>query len=245
MAHARVTILGYGLDGETLQRHLQEAKEALGGGLAALDVHATPNMTPAAIVREVERQPFDLMVTGFRPHADIEWVERLLQAGDHHLLLVPKPQSAPTRALICVASGEPGKEDVLFAGRLVRHLGARATLVSVLPTTSTRLHRERAERFLAGGIRALQVLGVPAQTELRIGVVHDEIVDTVRTGDYDLLVLGAPLAGHDGRISFNGLIGQVLEDVPDRMALIVRSHRVTDALRAGQFTNNYHEEIVA
>jgi len=50
-----------------------------------------------------------------------------------------------SRVLICVAAGEPGKEDVLFAGRLARHLGATATLLSVLPTDQPEAHA-RTER---------------------------------------------------------------------------------------------------
>jgi nucleotide-binding universal stress UspA family protein len=140
------------------------------------------------------------------------------------LLLVSQPQPTPTRALICVASGEPGKDDVLFAGRLVRHVGAEATLLSVLPQeyTSQPLARIQAERFLAGGVRTLELLGVPARTTIRTGSVRDEITSEIASGGYDLLVLGAPLAQRDGRIPLSGVVGQML-NVINRPVLIVRS----------------------
>ncbi|HLF28280.1 MAG TPA: ATP-binding cassette domain-containing protein [Anaerolineae bacterium] len=247
MAHARVTLLGYDLADEALQRHLQEAKEQLGSGLAALDVRATSDAVSEAVRREVERQPYDLIVLGFQPRGGIDLAEELLQSGEHHLLLVPKAQPALTRALICVASGEPGKDDVLFAGRLVRHLGAEATLLSVLPASSNKsANRERAARFLSGGIRSLEVLGVPAQMKIRIGTVRDEIVDEVHAGKYDLLVLGAPLPDRAGRASLDKLVEQVLAEMPDRITLIVRSHYTSSVplLTFGNRANILEEVIV-
>ncbi len=221
LAHARVTILGYGLDGDALQNHLQAAKEQLGSGLASVEVRASPDDPEDAIVREIERQPYDLVVLGFSRSDDIALAEQLLETGEHHLLLVPRSQPTPARALICVTGGEPGKGDVLFAGRLVRHLGAEATLMSVIPNRGS---REKTERFLEGGIRALDVLGVPARITIRAGAVRSEIASEAATGNYDLLVLGAPLPDRDGTISLDGLISQVLNDVPDRVTLIVRSN---------------------
>ena len=224
LAHARITLLGYGQKPEALQPHLREAREQLGSGLAALETRATPDLLAQAVAREVERLPYDLVVLGFQRQESVELAEEILQAGEHHLLLVSQPQSTPTRALICVASGEPGKDDVLFAGRLVRHVGAEATLLSVLPKDdeSQALARSRAERFLASGVRTLELLGVPARTTIRTGPVRDEITNEVTTGGYDLLVMGAPLAQRDGKVPLNGVVGQIL-NVINRPVLIVRS----------------------
>ncbi|MCL4299250.1 MAG: ATP-binding cassette domain-containing protein [Anaerolineae bacterium] len=224
LAHARITLLGYGQKAEVLQRRLREAREQLGGGLAALETQVTTDPLAEAVAKEVERRPYDLVVLGFQRQDSVELAEQILQAGEHHLLLVSQPQPAPTRALICVTSGEPGKDDVLFAGRLVRHVGAEATLLSVLPKEDSNqpLARSRAERFLAGGVRTLELLGVPARTTIRTGLVRDEITTEVATGGYDLLVLGAPLPQRDGRVPLNGIVSQIL-NVINRPVLIVRS----------------------
>ncbi len=233
MAHARVMILGYGMEEAALQQHLQSEKEKLGSGLASVEVRSAPDSPEDAIVREAERQPFDLVILGFDPRQDIDLAEHVLGSGEHHLLLVPRSQPAPSRALICATSGEPGKDDVMFAGRLVRHLGAEATLLSVLPSGSSHpANRERTERFLAGGIRALEVLGVPARMTIRVGTVHDEIIAAAQTDNYDLLVFGAPLANREGRVTLNGTVGRVLTDVSDRATLIVRSRYTTTKLVA-------------
>jgi sulfate transport system ATP-binding protein len=227
LAHARVTLLGCGQAPEALQPHLEDARKQLGSGLASLEVETSPETIIHAIVQAVERQPYDLVLIGFHHREDIVLAEQILQSGDHHLLLVPAPQSLLARALICVAYGEPGKEDVLFAGRLVRHLGAEATLMSVVPGTVKDPDQEaRAGRFLASGVKSLSVLGVPATTRVRSGAIAAEISAEIKVGEYDLLVLGAPLPNHAGQIALSGAIGQVLNTVTDRSVLIVRSHTV-------------------
>lgn len=224
LAHARVTLIGCGLEGEALQAHLQEARKQLGSGLATLDVHTSQDPPAQAVIRAVEQQPYDLVVIGFNPREDISLAEQILQVGEHHLLLVPSPQSTPLQALICVTSGEPGKDDVLFAGRLVRHLGADATLLSVLPVANKDEDLvKRTENFLEGGVQSLSILGVPARTTIRSGSPAEEIAQEVSQGGYDLLVMGLPLARASGKISLSGIAEQILNTVTDRAILVVRS----------------------
>ncbi len=224
LAHARTAILGYGMPADALQRHLQAAKEQIGSGLPELDTRAAPDSPTDTVAREVERQPYDLVVMHSQPQKNVDLAEAILQAGEHHLLLVPRPQPSLERVLICVAAGEPGKEDVLFAGRLARHLGASATLLSVLPRASAQpAARARIERFLQAGVRTLELLGVAAQPVVRVGTVREEILAEITAGGHDLLVLGAPLMRADGRGALAGVVGQILSNSADRPVLIVRS----------------------
>jgi sulfate transport system ATP-binding protein len=225
LAHARVTLLGCGKRGDNLHEHLQEARKQLGSGLAALDVQTSFEPVAQAVLRAAEVQPCDMVVMGFNPEEDLSLAEEVLQAGEHHLLLLPCPQPPPSQALICVASGEPGKDDVLFAGRFVRHLGAEATLLSI-PADSAQDKQlvERTERFLEGGVQSLSILGVPARTLLRFGDVAEQIKLEVKNQSYDLLVLGAPLAGEREDISLSGVVEELLTAVRDRAIMIVRSH---------------------
>jgi nucleotide-binding universal stress UspA family protein len=219
-----VTLLGYSLQGEALQRHIQEAKEQLGSGLAALEIRTTAVPLDEAIEQEMELHPYDLVVLGVQSQDRLAQVEQVLQSGEYHLLVVPKARPAPMNALIGVASGEPGKDDVLFAGRLLRHLGASAKLMTVLPAARhDQEHRWRAERFLANGVRTLELLGVPAISTLRHGLVESAIVDELRADDHDLLVMGAPLPGKDGYVSLGGVLRRLLGAVNDYPTLIVRS----------------------
>ncbi len=114
---------------------MQEAKEKLGSGLAQLEVRSSPHSPDVAVAQEVEHRPYDLVilgVSGLVPVNRVPLAEKILRLGEHHLLLVPAEHAEPAHALVCVMSGEPGKEDVLFAGRFLRHLGAHATLMSVI-----------------------------------------------------------------------------------------------------------------
>ncbi len=236
LAHARTTILGYpqagrgdvaqarGAAASPIQQHLQEARERIGGGLPILDTRVVLEPPSIALPREIERQPYDLVVLGTQSQDQIEQAEQLLQVGAHHILLVPHAPQALARVLICVAAGEPGKDDVSFTGRLARHLGADVTLLSVLPKEQGHPQvRTRTERFLEAGVRTLAVLGVTAEAKIRSGVVRDEILAEATEGGYDLLVLGAPLARADGRGVLAGVVGQILGEITDRPVLIVRS----------------------
>jgi len=248
LAHARVTLAGYTgseLPGaiERLKFHLEDVRKSLSGGAAGLDLRLPDIPTSAAeILRQMtEQQVFDLVIAPYTPGEDIPFVEDALQMGAHHLLLIPRPQDTPTNALICATIGEPGKEDVLFAGRLLRHLGASAALLTVLPGEQTgggtgldvqpgpaRLY---AERFLKGGIRSLSLLGVQARAIIRTGDSYAQILSEINevrktnTTPYDLLVLGAPLAnGPDRMIRLTGVTAEVLASDLSCAALIVRSH---------------------
>mgnify|MGYP001214821681 CR=1 FL=1 len=223
LAHARALVLGFGLQGEAMARHLQQAKEILGSGLAAVDVRAAAGRIAEAVHREAERHPFDLIIMGFNKTEGLDLAEEILQVGKHNLLLVPHAQETPTRALIAVTTGEPGKDDILFAGRLVRHVGAQATLLSVLENDADPAAQERSQRFLDGGIRSLEILGVPAQTAVRVGPVSKTIAHELAASGYDLLVLGTPLADLSGHISLKGVVEQVMAETATCATMLVRA----------------------
>jgi sulfate transport system ATP-binding protein len=225
LAHARVTLLGCGPANESFNAHLQEARKQLGSGLAALEVLNSNEPVSLAVAKATERQQHDLVVIGFNHQEDIPLAEQILQSGEHHLLLATRPQPTPNRALICITSGEPGKDDVLFAGRLVRHLSAEVSILSVLsPAKDNAYTRAKTEQFLEGGVESLALLGVPASRAIRSGAVPDEIKAQVNEGGFDLLVLGVPLKGPNRRISLSGVVGQTLEAVKEIAVLVVRSH---------------------
>jgi sulfate transport system ATP-binding protein len=227
LAHARVTILSYGMKAAAAERHLREAKEKIGSGLASLEVRSSDESVEAAVAHEVEHQSHDLIIFGNEGKKPAHWIglaESLLRLGEHHLLLTPAIDSEPTRALVCVTGGEPGKEDVLFAGRFLRHLSAHATLLSVIPASPSNSELyDRVQRFLQGGVRTLDVLKVEADTLIRTGNVREEINQQMKEGSHDLLILGAPLNRRKGEVSLQGLVGQLLEDNTAHPALIVRS----------------------
>jgi sulfate transport system ATP-binding protein len=247
MAHARVTVLGYGANESGVQRDLQQFTEQLSQGLASLELNHTALAPDEATELEVEREPCDLVVLGTGRPNTLALAEKLFQLGDHHLLLVPPGQSLPQRALVCVARGEPGKEDVLFAGRLLRHFGASATLFTVLPETEpVPASLESTQRFLDHGVQTLSLLGVPAETAIHVGAVVDGVVRQLQEQAHDLLVIGAPLPDVDGKILFTGVISQLLRVVDNRPVLIVRSSLQTSIspLLSPRLDGNWLHEVI-
>jgi sulfate transport system ATP-binding protein len=225
MAHARMTLLGVGKDQTLLDAYLQDARKQIGSGMASVEVRTERTPAPVAIAKSIEANPVDLVIVGWRPMEGMDFAEQILQMGDHHLLLAAHPGARFEKALVCVASGEPGKDDVLFAGRLLRHLSASATLLTVSGSApDTEQQQSRIERFMAGGVHTLEMFGVSPQFKLRNGNPQKEIVQEVKDGEYDLVVMGAPLPQKDGHIALSGVIDGVMKEAGNCSLLIVRSH---------------------
>ena len=237
MAHARVTVLASAAESESgrgaqravpgFEERLQEEKERLGSGLASIEAVASPLSVPAALAEQVERRPVDLVVLGLPARGAVERAEGALAAGGHHLLAVPESASPelPIHFLICVAVGEPGKEDVLFAGRLARHLGASATVMTVLHAEAMVADTVLAQRFLAASVRSLGRIGVTAEVSIRRGDAQTEILAAAsgaERSEQTLLVLGTPLAAGRRAIRLGGLVGDLIENAK-RPVLIIRS----------------------
>jgi sulfate/thiosulfate transport system ATP-binding protein len=223
LAHARMTLLGLGDDADRVRAHLVHMRERIGSGPAALELRRSPDELSESLTRETTRQSYDLVIHGLPTEGAVATTERILESQAQHLLLVPAPAPVPQRVLICVAAGEAGKVDVLFAGRLIRHLGASATVLSVVPEEAAEPTPEQAERFLAGAARTLGMLGVPERTRLRRGRVEEQIGAAIREGGFDMVVVGAPLASAGERVSLEGVVGTLLNEFKELPFLIVRA----------------------
>jgi len=229
LAQARVTLLACGADTAEESRLKQRARPRISGGIAAFESRSTKESSLEAIAAETLRHHYHLVIVPQPADDAPEVAARLLQAGTHNLLLVPGAAPAPKQVLICVAVGEPSKENVLFSGRLLRHLRARATLLTVLPEHPADTARRQAERFLEAAGRTLGLLGVASRPLIRSGDAHAEILDEVRRGGHGLVVMGSPLGlsvapGSRGRIG--GLLGDMLSAPLAQPLLITRSRQV-------------------
>jgi len=181
-----------------------------------------------AVARAVEQSPVDLVIAGWRPVEGVAIAEQILQVGDHHLLLAAHPGARFEKALVCVASGEPGKDDVLFAGRLLRHLGAQAKLFTAIGSDfKDEYQRQHAERFVAGGVKSLEMFGVSTQSEIRIGNPQHEIIEEIKRGEFDLVIMGVPLPKKDGRIAIGGMMEGIMKNAGNCSVLIIRSHHTS------------------
>ncbi len=148
------------------------------------------------ILLEAQEGHYELVVLGRTPtphQMDLEPVARhLLEWIELPVLLVPQPRSPIERMLICTAAGEPGKSDVLFGGRLARRLGAFVTVLHVLRSQAPQEERARAERHLRRAQASLEALGVRCQIKVKEEPALRHILSEAESGDYDLIVIGAP-----------------------------------------------------
>ncbi|HLD93952.1 MAG TPA: ATP-binding cassette domain-containing protein [Anaerolineales bacterium] len=225
LAHARVTLLGLGKKEEKLRRQLQEARKQIGSGMASIETQTSAAATSRAISKVILERPADLVVLSWRPSDGLEIPEEVLRAGNHHVLLATAADPQLTNALICAASGEPGKDDVMFAGRLLRHIGAKATLMTVQnPILTDEFQLDQMGRFMTGGVQSLARFGIKATKKIDKGDPLVIILDEIKTGKYDLVIMGAPLPGRSGRLALHGVVGSVLQSAQNCSFLIVRSH---------------------
>ena len=227
MAHAQVTILGIGQDQAKLEDHLLDARKEVGSGMASLEVDISDKPFTKAVAKAADEHPYDLAILGWRPTAGIEQPEQVLQTGEQHLFLATQPTTQLRKALILLASGEPGKDNVFFAGRFLRHFGAEATLLTVLPEANSENYDTiRVERFLRDGQNSLARFGVQSEIRIREGDILPAIQAEMQGQGYDLVVLGAPLPGRSGHFELGGVIKSILTTVEDCSFLIVRSHQL-------------------
>ena len=224
MAHARLTLLGIGRDLSKIDDHLIEARKKIGSGMAAIQMQASPESFQTAIAQTVEKQHYDLLIFGWRPSAGYEQIEQALSRGEHHLLLATQPVGKLSKALICLASGEPGKDTVLFAGRLLRHMGAEASLLTVVPDHYPNdVPQNRINRFLTDGQQSLARFGVTGNTMIKHGELLPAVQEEMQNEDYDLVVLGAPLPERQGNVDLSAVIGPIISSVENCSFLIIRS----------------------
>lgn len=226
MAHAQLVILGIGQDQSRLEEHLLDARKQIGSGMASILVQTSSAPFDEAIANAVEKHPADLVILGWRPTAGYNQPEQALLTGEHHLFLATNPSTHLRKALICLASGEPGKDNVAFAGRLLRHVGAEATLLTVVSNTPKKeVPLARIERFLADGKKSLARFGVDSQVRIRKGDLLQAIKEELNTDNYDLIVLGAPLPDQSNKSNLNGVTGSIISSIEDCSFLIIRSRQ--------------------
>jgi len=177
-----------------------------------------------AVAREAERNPVDLVILAPPRDSAPQVVARAMRASEHHVLVVREGSAPFERALLCVAGGEQGKVDILFAGRLLRHIGAEVTVFIVVPGEGPDpVADAQAERFVAAGAKTLASSGIKARTALRHGDAGARIEEEAKTGVYGLVVVGSPPLRPDISAPLGGLVGRLLSSPSVPSVLVVRS----------------------
>jgi sulfate transport system ATP-binding protein len=191
-------------------------------GPAAAFAAALAERTATTLARAGAAPPpdgWDLALFDLDPDEDLP--RELPGPEVDHLLFVTPGAALPRRILVCIAVGEPGKEDVSFAERLAWRLSARVTVLTVLPGPAQE-PPPHVRRFLDAAARALGRRGVEVTTRVRHGAPRREILAEVAEGKHELLVTGAPLSPRGQPLGLHGLVERLLA-APPCPVLVVRA----------------------
>ena len=183
----------------------------------------------SAIVSAARRQPYDLIIVppsmrggahGLLRSSRLSAVVRNVGSA---VLVAHPPAHPPQKILVCVGGGTHSEVDAEVAARVALPFQARVVvlhIVSQVPLEYSGLEdmRSHLAQFMASGspsarqieraMSVLEDLGVEHEMLIREGIVVDEIIDEIRTGAYDLLVIGAHERG-------GSLLQFFLEDLSD------------------------------
>jgi nucleotide-binding universal stress UspA family protein len=205
------------------------------------------------IVRRTAESSFDLVVIGAarkEPHG-LFWLSsktyKIVKEVQPPVLIVAGKSLGLKRGLICSGGKNYIDQAVDLTGRIARGVGARITLLHVLPEPPgiyARLPRIQqttdwlldSNTELGVNLRrekqTLEALGVPTELKLRWGAVLEEILREAAEGSYDLVVTGSALS-HGLRTY---VLGDVSREIVNRAScsiLVVRSREHGGELSSG------------
>jgi nucleotide-binding universal stress UspA family protein len=168
---------------------------------------------------------------------------RLAKQSPLPLLIVKGRRLAVKKILACTAGGRPGEVCAQWGGRFASWTGASVTVLHVMSqlaladTSKLDDLQDTAEEAIAQNTREGQHLqrgvalareaGAKAEVapKLRHGLVLDEILAEIESGDYDLVVIGAhhpPTGDLWRRLLLDDVADQIIHECP-RPVLVVRA----------------------
>lgn len=187
------------------------------------------------IRREARESKQELLILGERVHVGLArrilapTVERVLARMPCPVLIARGEPRLPRRLLLCESGREPS-----LLNRVMEQLGAllgAAEMVTVLHVMSQmaagpgvegwELEADAEElmeegtpegEILEEDLERLEALHVHLEAKVRHGLVVKEILDEARSGDYDLVVIGA----HQGRGWERFLLDDLAQEIADR-----------------------------
>ncbi len=197
------------------------------------------------ITREAEEGEYDLLVVGYKPKRN--FMERLLSRSV--VLQVVELAPCPViiakggfnpihRILLCDSGAKSPSSITQFATQLAEQIegGEQITILHVMSQISAgpgvvgeQLRAEAEDliqkdtpegKLLKHDVHILNKSNISTIPKVRHGLVVDEILDEARTGDYDLVIIGALRGDRWHRILLDNLAKQIINKI-DRPVLVV------------------------
>ena len=230
-------------------------------------VRSTMGSAAPAIIRFSESNGADLVVMSTHGRTGIyRWLmgsvaEKVLRGAGAPVLMVPATKSVVIpgrmlqRILVPLDGSELAERCLSTVEQLAKIPGSDITLLHVEPHRETGLfsggrgpahlnghHREEVDSYLGSIADQLAAEGARVASEIRKGTPSLEIVDAVRDGNVDMVVMSTH--GHSGHVdwAFGSTADQVLRTSPVPV-LLVRSQvtaETPDRLRSLSFHRCHH-----
>lgn len=199
------------------------------------------------ILIEIDQGEYDLVIIGDKRPSQLLWrflwrssAVKIAEHASCSVIIVRGKARAINRILLC----DSGVEGSSLLSRLVVQLAAvlegeeEVTVLHVMSQVSAgpgvrgkhlragaeeliKEHSPEGE-LLEHDVLMLDVPGIHPTPKVRHGLVADEILAEARSGDYDLVVVGAHPHTSEGRFLLDNIGHQVLKNI-DRPILVVRS----------------------
>lgn len=207
------------------RERLEKARQSWLEHVPGLEVRIRQGSRREEILSEAQEGHYELVVIGRkeRPLKTLvglgTTVRTILQHVGVPVLLVQAPRPDWSRILICSAVGEPGKADVRIGGRLARLTGARATVLHV-GEPENEDHQRRIQRHLDQALSTLDTFGVKSDFKIGQEPAVEYILEEARSGDYDLIVIGAPAPDSDHLLYWHDFTSEIVNGTT-RPVLIV------------------------
>jgi nucleotide-binding universal stress UspA family protein len=215
---AELTLLGI-VEKSSDERPLRDTLERQAQSLRTQN--AQPNILVSAgepvrqILDQTSKTNYDLVLVGARwtgatgHYWRSESMYEVIKAIQPPVLVAISERKRLKRFLVCTGGKEFIEQAVQFTGAIAAAVGASVTLLHVMaepPAIYVNLVQleENVDQLLESKSELgtnllrqkgeLEHLGVPAEVRLRHGIVIDQVLEQVRTGDYDLVVTGTSKA---------------------------------------------------
>ena len=237
---------------------------------AVREVRGSGPLTQRLAAVCAQRQ-YDLVVASLAVHRGLLWrllrsrVGQLVHVAPATIWVARGKPAAIRRIVVGVSGGPQTEEDVRLAILLAQAFGASITLVHVvsqLPLIFVTPDEYRTSLRSSGGLGAMdpaiagvaqaeelvRAAAVPVTTDLRAGIVLDELQAACTAHRADLLIVGAhqmtPVAGAPYLEDLAELITQSVK-IPTLVIHVGSDWQAWDAARVADIANGADEPVVA
>lgn len=238
-----LTVVQHEREREQAEAVLTRAKSIMGALISKAQQRIRVGRVPREIICEAQEGQYDLLIIGEHPRHQLArqlmgpTAQSVIALMPCPVLIVRNHSRPPRRVLVC----EGGRDPSLLS-RLISRLAALIEMITDLTVLHVmsqiaaspeaqdwELQAEAEEliekrtpegKLLAQDLELLKPLNIQLQAKVRHGLVVEEILAEAKSGDYDLVVIGAHQSKGWERYLLDDLARQIIQHA-DRPVLVL------------------------